>query len=112
VPYIIHRDDVEPSPSLGEGWFRYDLLGEENTKLVGAACELIVLAPGESMKDHFHVNCEHYIFVLSGDGLLELEGETHAVTQNYMISIEPEEVHALHNTGESTLELLEFVIPV
>ena len=112
MPYIIHRDDLEPSPSPDEGWSRYDLLGEENAKLVGASCELIVLNPGESMKDHFHVNCEHYIFVLSGDGVLEAEGETHVVTMNYMISIEPGEIHALRNTGEGVLELLEFVIPV
>ena len=111
MPHIVHRDDLKPIPSTEKGWDRIDLLGKENTKLVGADFELITLNPGEATPDHFHEGCEHYIFVLRGEGFLELDGEAHPIAKNYVISIEPDERHAVRNAGEDVLELLEFVIP-
>lgn len=111
MPHIVHRDDLKPISSTEKGWQRIDLLGKENAKLVGAEFELITLNPGEATPEHLHETCEHYIFVLRGEGFLELDGETQPIGQNYVISIEPEEGHAIRNTGKSVLELLEFLIP-
>jgi len=111
MPHIVHRDDMKPIPSIEKDWQRYDLLGKENAKLVGAEFELIALNPGETTPEHFHEGCEHYIFVLCGDGVLELDGETQPIAQNYVISIEPGERHAVRNAGKDVLEVLEFLIP-
>jgi len=111
MPHIVHRDDLKPIPSTDKGWQRIDLLGKENAKLVGADFELITLNPGEATPEHFHESCEHYIFVLRGEGFLELKGETQPIAQNYVISIESEERHAVRNAGVDVLEILEFLIP-
>jgi len=111
MPHIVHRDDLKPIPSTEKGWHRIDLLGKENIKLVGAEFELITLNPGEATPEHFHEDCEHYLFVLRGEGNLELDGEALPIAQNYVICIEPEEKHALRNAGEEVLEILEFLIP-
>jgi len=112
VPYIVHRNDLKPSPAVERGGRRYDLLGQETAQLTGTAFELVSLDPGESTEEHVHVGNEHYIFVLRGDGYLELDGESQPVSQNYVICIEPGEMHAIRNTGENVLELLEFLIPI
>ena len=112
MPYIVHRDDLKPTLSTEMGGPRYDLLGAENTELVGADFSLVVFGPGETTLDHFHEGCEHYIFVLRGEGFLELDRETQPIAQNYVISIEPEEKHAIRNSGKTVLELLEFIIPI
>lgn len=110
MPHIVHRDDLTPIPSEEKDWQRYDLLGEENSRLVGADFELVAVKPGETTVDHVHEGYEHYIFVLRGEGFLELDGETHPIAQNYVVCIDPGERHAVRNAGESVLELLEFLI--
>jgi quercetin dioxygenase-like cupin family protein len=112
VPYIVHRNDLKPSPAVERGGQRYDLLGQETARLAGAAFELVSLDPGESTGEHVHLDSEHYIFVLRGNGYLELDGESHPIAQNYVICIEPGEKYAVRNTGEKVLELLEFLIPM
>ena len=112
MPYIVHRNDLKPNPAVERGGQRYDLLGQETARLAGAAFELVSLDPGESTEEHVHVGNEHYIFVLRGDGYLELNGESQPISQNYVICIEPGEMHAVRNTGEDVLELLEFLIPI
>ena len=109
MPYIVHRDELRGT--TGTGWKRIDLLGKDVAELVGANFELLVLEPGESSPMHGHADCEHYLFVLQGEGFLGLEDGEHRIEENYVISVDPGERHAVRNSGQKKLEILEFIIP-
>ncbi|OGO16745.1 MAG: hypothetical protein A2Z14_14010 [Chloroflexi bacterium RBG_16_48_8] len=111
MPHIIHRQELSSKRIKETGWERFGLLGEENSELIGADFELLVLNVGETTPMHCHEDCEHYLFVLQGDGFLKLEDGEVPIAQNYLISIEPGECHAVRNSDHKKLEILEFLIP-
>jgi mannose-6-phosphate isomerase-like protein (cupin superfamily) len=110
MPYIVHRDEVSPKNENGIGWERLDLIGEAISSQIGANFELLILEAGEATPMHQHEDCEHYLFVLQGEGLLELEDGEHPIGPNYLISVEPGERHAVRNSDQNRLEILEFLI--
>jgi mannose-6-phosphate isomerase-like protein (cupin superfamily) len=111
MPYIVHRDELSSKRIQGSGGERIDLLGEEVSKLVGADFELLVLEAGEATPMHRHDQCEHYLFILQGEGFLVLEDGEHPIGPNFMVSIDPGELHALRNSNQNKLEILAFLIP-
>jgi mannose-6-phosphate isomerase-like protein (cupin superfamily) len=110
MPHIVHRDDINLKNEHGTGWERLDLIGESISSQIGANFELLILEAGQATPMHQHEDCEHYLFVLEGRGFLELEGVEHPIGPNYLISVEPGERHAVRNSDQKRLEILEFLI--
>lgn len=66
---------------------------------------LVEIDPGHASPTHRH-NCEEVYYVLSGQGALEIEGETHPLVQGGASLQRPNLTHRVVNTGEDTLRLL------
>jgi mannose-6-phosphate isomerase-like protein (cupin superfamily) len=111
MPYIVHRDELQPLKKSNAGWDRFDLVGPINARIMGATYELGVLSPGFSTTLHYHVDGENYIYIIHGAGKLVVEGEAFPVEADYSIDIEKGEKHLIRNDGEGPLEFLEFLIP-
>ena len=110
MPHIVHRDDIKPLVGP-EGWQRLDLVGGGVSAELDAGLELSILAPNATTPRHYHTNCEHYLFIVTGDGQLLLDDGAHDIAQGYLVAIDPEERHALRNTSDTDLEYLEFFVP-
>lgn len=67
-----------------------------------------VFPPGEKAAEHAHPDMAEVFLVLSGRGLIRLNGETFDLTPGRCAVAEPGERHEIENTGEDYLLLLYF----
>lgn len=68
---------------------------------------LIELRPGGVMTRHHHAPAEVY-HVISGDGEVEIEGETHVLRVGSTVHVPPDAWHETRSTGSETLRILYF----
>ena len=111
MPYIVHRESLEPTSTDTAGWLQFELMNAATAAELDAELKLNILAPQMTTPRHYHTGCEHYIFIVKGRGELLLADGAHPVARGYMIAIDPEERHALRNVDEANLEYLEFFVP-
>ncbi len=64
-----------------------------------------ILPPGASVGAHHHDD-EEYYYILSGEGEMALNGQTHKVTAGDITAVFPGGSHALINTGASDLRFI------
>ncbi len=66
---------------------------------------LVEIDAGNSSPFHCH-NCEEVYYVLSGEGVLEIDGESHPLVQGGASLQRPNLKHRVVNTGTETLRLI------
>ena len=69
-----------------------------------------VLPPGTSIGIHRHGDDEEYYYILSGQGVMTLDGQRHPVGPGDMTAVFPGGEHGLENTGDSELRVLVFAV--
>ncbi len=111
MPHIIHREQLQSRETATPGWRRFDLMNDDVAAVLDAGFELSVLASQQATPLHYHTGCEHYMFILHGQGSLTVEGQVSQVSSGYFISVEPGERHAVRNDGAEDFEYLEFIVP-
>lgn len=74
---------------------------DANTLCMG----LVEIDPGHSSPMHKH-NCEEVYYVLSGRGVLEIDGEKHPLEAGGASLQRPNLAHRVVNTGDETLRLI------
>ncbi len=74
------------------------------------AMRLFEIAPGGNTPLHRHP-WEHEVFVLSGQGELRGQNESHPFSEGDAVFVPPDALHTFVNTGEQPLRLL-CMIPV
>ena len=65
-----------------------------------------VLPPGTSIGVHRHGGDEEYYYILSGQGVMTLDGVRHEVSQGDITGVFPGGEHGLENTGNTDLRVL------
>ena len=66
---------------------------------------LVEIDPGQASPIHRH-NCEEVYYVLSGEGVLEIDGEEHPLVAGGASLQRPNLTHRVVNTGTETLRLI------
>mgnify|MGYP000480481330 CR=1 FL=1 len=69
------------------------------------------LNPGKSTVLHYHKSSDEIYFILSGSGLLEIEGEKREVSAGDYIYIKAGQKHKVENLGEEPLKIVCFSYP-
>ncbi len=67
-----------------------------------------VFPVGETVDAHSHSDMTEVFFVESGEGLILVDGKHTVLQTGVCITVEPDEVHQLSNTGAGELVLLYF----
>jgi mannose-6-phosphate isomerase-like protein (cupin superfamily) len=67
--------------------------------------------PGCSETRHHHDRSEQFFYVLSGEAMMELEGEAHKLTPGEGIHVPPGYMHRLFNDGSDELHFLVVSTP-
>lgn len=84
-----------------EGYERSVLLSSEdfgaNTKL-----QLMRLGPGQNIKPHHHTLRTECFKIVSGEGLIKINGETVGTSEDNIVLCEPGETHEFINTSATT----------
>lgn len=69
-----------------------------------------ILAPGVSIGVHTHEHGEEYYLVLSGHGVMTLDGTEHPVGPGDISAVYAGGSHGLKNTGDEDMRLIVFMV--
>ena len=65
-----------------------------------------ILPPGSSIGEHRHEDDEEYYYILSGSGVMTLDGERYPVTAGDLTAVFPGGTHGLANTGSDDMRII------
>ena len=82
------------------------VLEPSNSSVKNQSLAEATIPPGESTDKHSHPKSEEIYYILSGNGTMQIEDETHDVEPHDGIAILPGKRHKLTNTGKTPLVLL------
>ena len=98
MAYIFHQDDLPRLVSVVPGRERTFFVNQELAGIDDVLVGVIRYANGASSPLHYHINCEHFYFILEGKGTLETDEGVRAVNPGYLIFIPAEDKHRLRAT--------------
>ncbi len=100
----------EPLPNCHGGKGTLDWTEVINSKRNGESnCRFIhddVMPPGASVGEHLHEDDEEYYYILSGTGLMKLDGKSYRVGKGDLTVVRPGGRHGLENTGDEDLRFI------
>ncbi|VAX11220.1 hypothetical protein MNBD_GAMMA25-1680 [hydrothermal vent metagenome] len=71
-----------------------------------------VFPPGEIAGAHQHDDMSEIFFVLSGKGMITIDGVAHTLETGICVAVEAGEMHEVKNTGRDDLVLSYFAVMV
>jgi len=83
-----------------------ELLAHRNSCIRNQSLAEATILPGGSTLRHYHPQAEEIYYILSGQGRMEIAGETAAVGPGDAIAIPPGAAHQITNTGTAVLKFL------
>ena len=69
-------------------------------------CHDDILLPGASIGDHLHTSGQEYYLILSGKGIMTLDGREYPVEAGDIGAVYAGGTHGLRNTGDESLRFL------
>ena len=98
MAYIFHQDDLPRLVSVVPGRERTFFVNQELAGIDDVLVGVIRYANGASSPLHYHINCEHFYFILEGKGTVETDEGVRAVNPGDLIFIPAEDKHRLRAT--------------
>ena len=83
-----------------------EILSHRNSSIKNQSLAEAVVCPGKSTEEHCHINTEEIYYVLSGMGIVIIEGQKRKVKKGDGVAILPGKKHKLINTGDKKLVVL------
>ncbi|MBI6875644.1 cupin domain-containing protein [Clostridium aciditolerans] len=68
---------------------------------------ILFYEPGETMTPHKHSNLDEIFYVVSGDGIITIDGKDISIKENDVILSPNEESHGFTNNGDKKLVILQ-----
>lgn len=90
------------------GYKRNILLTSADLNSPGTRVQIVTIAPGETISKHYHVTSYEVYCVLNGRCVLTVGDQEIILHPGTLLTIEPGDVHRLHNDGRELFELLVF----
>jgi mannose-6-phosphate isomerase-like protein (cupin superfamily) len=110
VAYIFHEDELPKLVSVVPGRERTFFVNKELTNIDDMLAGIMHYKKDAASPYHLHKNCEHFYFIMEGNGTVESEEGTRNVGPGDMIFIPAEEKHRLRAT-QTPLFYFEFQAP-
>ena len=71
-----------------------------------------ILLDGQGTIPHFHENMEEIYYVISGQGLMSIDGNTELVDEEEIIYIAKNNIHSIRQTGDLPLRFITVSIDI
>ncbi|MGF1432044.1 cupin domain-containing protein [Kitasatospora sp. LaBMicrA B282] len=107
---IVHLDDAPSNRRHGA-----DLRTMLTPTSVGATSGFMGLAivqPGERIREHYHPYSEEFVFVVSGELEVDLDGVTHPLTPDHGLMVPREVRHRYRNVGSTEARMVFHLGPL
>ncbi len=109
-PRIVRLDEVEPNRRRGG-----DLRAMLTPTAVGATSGFMGLAivqPGERIGEHYHPYSEEFVYVVSGELEVDLDGVPHALHPDHGLMIPVDMRHRFRNVGRTEARMVFHLGPL
>jgi putative monooxygenase len=107
---IVHLEETEPNRRRGG-----DLRAMLTPKTVGSTSGFMGVAlipPGEKIAEHYHPYSEEFVFVVSGDLEVDLDGLTHALGPDQGLMVPRNVRHRFRNVGNVQVRMVFHLGPL
>lgn len=101
---IIRQREAQPPFTTMDGSTIRSLLDSSNATVANQSLAEATLPAGISTRRHYHRVSEEFYYLLSGTGLMEIDGETRAVSSGDAVLIPPGAWHQI--TAQTALQFL------
>ncbi len=71
----------------------------------------IIYHPEDTAAKHYHTDCHHLFYILSGQGLIHVDEGSFRLTPGMVVVIKPNEIHWFENDTQSNFAFVEFWAP-
>lgn len=68
---------------------------------------ILFYEPGETMTPHKHLNLDEIFYVISGKGIITIDGEDISIKENDVMLSPHDESHGFTNNGDEKLVILQ-----
>lgn len=102
---VVNRSQTLPYTTKDGSQIR-ELLAYRNSSLTQQSLAEATLLPGTATTRHYHPKSEEIYYILSGSGLMEIDGVEQKVRPLDAIAIPSGRTHQLTNVGAENLVLL------
>jgi len=110
MAYIFQQDELPRLVSAVPGRERTFFVNQELTKIDDMLAGVMRYVKGASSPYHYHKNCEHFYFIMEGNGSVESEDGVREVGPGDLVFIPAEEKHRLR-ASQTPLFYFEFQAP-
>ena len=107
---VMNRNDVKSFITKDSSEIR-EILAPRNSSIKRQSLAEAKLLPGRSTEEHYHIQTEEIYYILSGRGLMIVDGEKRDVKKHDGIAILPGAKHKIINTGLEDLIFLCCCVP-
>jgi mannose-6-phosphate isomerase-like protein (cupin superfamily) len=107
---IIQRDSV-PAFVTPDGSIIRELAASRNSSARKQSLAEATIPVGNSVTEHYHKVLEEFYYILSGTGLMKIDGEEQQVNPGDTVVILPGMRHKITNNGDVPLVLLACCSP-
>ncbi len=83
-----------------------ELLHPKNSRVQKLSIAEARVKPGAATKEHFHRTSEEVYYILSGQGVVHIDGEQARIKAGDVVLIPPMAKHYVENDGEEELVIL------
>ncbi|SDO06260.1 cupin domain-containing protein [Actinacidiphila guanduensis] len=107
---IVHLDDTSPNTRRGG-----DLRAVLTPTSVGATSGfmgLAIMQPGERIGEHYHPYSEEFVYVVSGELEVDLDGTTHPLRPDQGLMIPVDVRHRFRNVGGTEARMVFHLGPL
>jgi quercetin dioxygenase-like cupin family protein len=107
-----HTADIAVGASHNDTVKRKALLRDADTGLGSNILSMneAYLEPGQGVEEHQHRDAEEVFFILSGQGVMLVDGQPVPLTAGNLLLIEPGERHLLSNNGADLLTFITILV--
>ena len=105
---LVHLEQVETQPTTHDPSILRRILLHESEMPASVRLSHAALAPGQRVEAHAHADICEVFYVLSGRGLITVEGSAHRIGSGSCMRVDAGEMHAVCNDGDDDLVLLYF----
>jgi mannose-6-phosphate isomerase-like protein (cupin superfamily) len=102
---VIHLEE-QPWNTAPDGAVAREIASPTNSRAARLSIADIVIAPGVVVTPHYHRVIEEIYYVVAGEGIMMLNGETQTVRVGDAIVILPGEKHSIRNATDKELRLI------
>jgi mannose-6-phosphate isomerase-like protein (cupin superfamily) len=106
---VVHENESKEIPDICGKVL--ELINQDNSNCRLMSIATIFLDPGKSSTPHLHKEMEEIYYIIEGEGVIEIDGQTNIVKSGHAILLPIGSKHMITNTGQKVMKFISVDSP-